>query len=219
MSLDAFMEDPNLPLEQKMRRLFDDVQECTACELAKLSLNKPGDRLLGHGNPENHVIFIAQNPSFRRVRFKEPKIFGTWENSNDRLFIQMLAKVGIQRKDVFVTNIVKCSTSENVTPSRESIMACKKFIMREVTYVKPQLIVPIGGIALRAFKGKNNEWTKWSGVDVFGIWHPAYILRGGLEPHHVEYVKQNYLMQFKELAKHQVFKELKKEPFEVVAYP
>jgi len=219
MGLDSFMDDQRLSLDQKMRSIFSDVQECRSCSLAKLPVNKEGDRLLGHGDPNHHVIFIAQNPSFRRVKFEEPKIFGTWQNRNDRLFIEFLGKVGIKRKDVFVTNLVKCSTLENFPPDREEILACKKFIMREIGAIKPRLMVTIGGLAHKAFKGKTGAWSKWSGADVFGIWHPSYLLRAGLEEVQEEYLKQTYLRQFKEISKHEVFNDLKVDPFEVKEYP
>lgn len=219
MGLDSFVDDQNLSLDAKLRNIFSDVQICRGCPLSKLSINKSEERLLGHGDPSNHVIFIAQNPSFRRSKFKEPKVFGTWENQNDRLFIENLAKIGVKRKDVFVTNLVKCSTTENFPPEKNEVLACKRFIMREIGAIIPKLIVPIGGISQRAFKAKAGEWSKWSGADVFGIWHPSYLLRLGIESQQEDYLKQTYLRQFKELSKHLIFEKLKKEPFVVKEYP
>lgn len=219
MALDAFIEDPNLTLEGRFKKLFDDVQECKSCRLHQYDLNMEGNRLLGHGNTESKILFVAQNPSFRRVKFKEPKTFGIWDNKNDRLFIENLAAIGIPRAKVFVTNIVKCSTISNEAPSKKIIKACQKFVMREVTYMKPRLIVAIGGIAKRTFKAKTAEFTKWSGIDVFSIWHPSYILRQGQAPISKNYVKQSYLAQFRKLAEHPAFEEIKREPFEAKGYP
>jgi len=219
MALDAFFETQELTLEERFNKIARTIQTCKDCELSKLEYNAEGDRLPGHGSITNRIIFVAQNPSFRKTRFKEPKIFGTWENSNDRLFIENLAAVGIPRKEVFVTNLVKCVSRDNEPPNKKMILACKKYIMQEITFMKPLLIVPIGGIAKQMFKGETGKTTKWMGIDVFSIWHPSYVLRSMLDKVEQDYYNQNYLKQYIELAQNKAFDNIKTEPFKVEEYP
>jgi DNA polymerase len=163
-------------------------------------------------------MFVAQNPGISKSKYKKPKVFAVWENPNDRLFIKNLGLVGIKRDDIYVTNMVKCSTVSNNAPEESQTVACRRHLSLEIAFLKPQVIVAVGGIARKYFKGEMGGWTKWNGIDVFGIWHPSYILRAGIgssadEEHKKMLENQWRNTQLAVVVQHPAFKKIKVEPF------
>jgi DNA polymerase len=71
-----------------------------------------------------------------------------------------LAEAGLARKGCYVTNAVKCVT---LAPSVEAVEFCKQaHLLEEIKIVEPNVVVAIGGIALKALGG-HSRITKWRG--------------------------------------------------------
>lgn len=98
-----------------------------------------------------------------------------------------LLKSGVARKDIFVTNTVKCRPPENRKPEFLEESACRVYLRKEFAIVDPIAVLALGNHALRASTGL---WgiSKYVGIwqsvprrnkeDLFVLpcWHPAYIL-------------------------------------------
>ena len=91
----------------------------------------------------------------------------------------LLSSVGLERKDVIITNTVKCRPLRNRTPSREEAKFCAdRWLNLEVNLNKPDIIVPMGKVAIEHFLGESNV-EHVHGIPVGGspiilpIYHPA----------------------------------------------
>jgi len=108
------------------------------------------------------------------------------------LLTKMLAAIGLNREDVFITNTIKCraSTEENGrvfnrAPMQEEIANCREYLDREIAIVKPKVILALGAPAAKSFLGAGFGITRqrgiWyagpAGTDLIVTFHPAYILR------------------------------------------
>jgi len=108
------------------------------------------------------------------------------------LLTKMLAAIGLNREDVFITNTIKCraSTEENGrvfnrAPMQEEIANCREYLDREIAIVKPRVILALGAPAAKSFLGAGFGITRqrgiWyagpAGTDLIVTFHPAYILR------------------------------------------
>jgi len=148
-----------------------DQYTCTRCPLHKLFVSRGDGKLRGHGHGRN-VLFLAQNPASNR---KGIRIFNS-DNENDRLFIDMLTEIGIERDAVYVTNLVKCSSKTN-DPPESSVEPCQMHFRKELEILRPRLIVAVGAFSRRFLQGDNGKVTTWNGYSVTAIRHPAYYLR------------------------------------------
>lgn len=99
-----------------------------------------------------------------------------------------LTKSGVERKDIFVTNTVKCRPPDNRKPEQFEESACRVYLKREFAIVDPIAVLALGNHALRASTGLwgiSRYVGIWQSVprqnkeDLFVLpcWHPAYILR------------------------------------------
>lgn len=168
----------------ELRALFQDWRDCTKCELAKKRKNV----VFGNGNPSADIMFVGQAPGEVENETGEP-----FSGPSGELFDALLEAAGIERKDVFTTNLVMCWPPENRVPIKEEREACLDRLYRQIYVVDPMLIVPVGGVAMKALmKGDNKsieaEHGKLSQIKIPGkhadlvydampIFHTAFILR------------------------------------------
>ena len=101
-----------------------------------------------------------------------------------RLLTKMISSIGIERDDVYITNIVKCRPPENRNPTPAEISCCLPIIKKQIEILNPKLIVTLGNIPTKTFitdangitkaHGKIKHYEKWTLLPTF---HPSYLLR------------------------------------------
>lgn len=162
-----------MPLrEAEYQQLAAQWQTCPKCPLGSRKVNRPGEKLPGHGAVTSPIVFLAQNPSVYR---KGRAVFGG-TSDNDQTFINGLRAHGIRREDVFVTNVVKCSTPGNQTPDWLTINICQSWVIQELTVLRPQILIAVGSVAARFLASVQESPTRQLRASVK---HPAYFLRIG----------------------------------------
>ena len=92
--------------------------------------------------------------------------------------------LGIERKEVYIANIVKCRPPNNRNPEEDEALACLDYLRNQVILVKPKVIVLLGSVALQNILGKEYKITasrgKWfvkKNIKYFPTWHPSAVLR------------------------------------------
>lgn len=100
----------------------------------------------GEGPIDPLVIFIGEAPGAN-----EDKVGRPFVGRAGKYFEQLLESIGVARKDVFVTNIVKYRPKENRDPTYGEIMASKAYLDRELACLDCRVIVPMGRHALSVF--------------------------------------------------------------------
>jgi len=100
------------------------------------------------------------------------------------LLTQMIEAMGLQRKDVYICNVVKCRPPENRTPEPDEVAACSPFLFRQIDVINPEVIVCLGASAAktllnttRGITSFRGEWLEWRGRKLMATYHPAYLLR------------------------------------------
>lgn len=152
--------------------------DCIKCD----ELVKSRNRITwGYGNCKSNVMFIGEAPG--RFGCDQTGIPFTQDRSG-MLLQKMLNYIGLKNTDVYVTNIVKCCPPMNRTPSNIEITNCTEYIMKELDFVKPKLLVLMGQIPTKTFFPKVNSITfAWGLVQNYLEYqsiivpHPAYICR------------------------------------------
>lgn len=145
---------------------------------------------MGSGKKSAKIMFVADQPS------EKESDNGKWmTDKGGRLLRDLLAQLGIDvKKDCYFTGVVKCPTPADEKgnqrqPLRDEITNCLPYIEAEIEIVDPDIIVPMGNVALKVILGKTGI-TKFRGKAVekdgriiFPILHPNMIFR---QPKHAK---------------------------------
>lgn len=151
----------------------EQVRICTGCGLSSLRKNA----VPGEGPHNAEVMLIGEGPGF-------------YENEQGRPFVgaagkfldELLQNAGLLRKDVFITNVVKCRPPQNRDPLPEELSACDGFLERQIGAINPMVIVTLGrfsmgkflpGVKISEIHGKA-RWVKERLI--VSMYHPAAAL-------------------------------------------
>lgn len=154
--------------------------ECRRCSLAGGCKNP---LIAGRASKDSFrkggILFIGRNP-------------GMEEDAQNQVFV---GPSGILLNEIlmgslppstpyYITNAVKCATPGNKIPSVNSIRACMPYLKWEISVLKPSIIVVLGATALSLFskdvkisKAHGTVVTTYTGIPVFAMYHPSFILR------------------------------------------
>ena len=132
-----------------MVKLFN--KDCTRCSLSSRPRN---DGLAvcvpGEGPVPCDILFYGEAPGQHEEQENRPFV-GEAGSELDGLFGQ----AGIDRRDIRISNIVRCRPPNNRTPSKDEVNACMFYTVHELQVVKPKIIIALGGSALKALTGKS----------------------------------------------------------------
>ena len=105
-----------------------------------------------------------------------------------QLLEQLLGEIGLERKDVFINNVLMCRPPGNRDPLPEEIEECKPFLMKRIELIEPKVICTLGNYATKLLTGSQRGITKVHGepqqreiagrmVTLYPLFHPAAALR------------------------------------------
>ena len=172
------------------------IAACTKCDLKQYLINK--DVVKNGGKLNADLVFIGIAPSYyNHTEF----VFEEENYPTNKIFQEGLKSIGLKREDVYVTNLVKCSTLKNAKPTEEQILCCKQHLLKELFWVKPKLIIAMGAVVAKRFDTKVGQFSTYIGYDVYSIHHPARCCR---DPS----ITSSFMKQFSEIQK--FLKSLKK---------
>jgi len=147
---------------------------CVACELSHYRSRV----VFGAGNPEADVMFVGEAPGFNEDRQGVPFV-----GAAGNLLTKMLASIGLERSDVYITNVVKCRPPENRDPTAGEVEACSPFLNGQLEIIKPLVVCALGNFACQRLTGKKVGISKLRGKPtqvgnhfVLPMFHPAAAL-------------------------------------------
>ncbi|PIN74842.1 uracil-DNA glycosylase [Candidatus Woesearchaeota archaeon CG10_big_fil_rev_8_21_14_0_10_36_11] len=128
--------------------LAEQIRKCTACPLwKKRTLTVPGE------GPENaDILFVGEAPGVEEDRKGLPFV-----GKSGTFLDEMIQIIGITKKDVFITNCVKCRPPNNRKPTGKELETCTKlWLEKQIVSIKPKVIVILGRVALQSVLKKTN---------------------------------------------------------------
>jgi uracil-DNA glycosylase len=152
-----------------------DLGECARCKLQKTR----NSIVFGDGNPKAELVFVGEGPGHDEDMQGLPFV-----GRAGKLLTQMIEAMGLQRKDVYICNVVKCRPPENRLPEKDEVTTCSPFLLRQLDTINPKVIVCLGACAaqtlLETNRGISNfrgQWLDFRGKKLMATYHPAYLLR------------------------------------------
>ena len=97
---------------------------------------------------------------------------------------KMLGAMGLERGDVYITNILKCRPPQNRNPRPDELETCLPFLERQIEAIRPDFICALGTFAAQTLLGTTTpisrlrgRFHEYKGIKVLPTYHPAYLLR------------------------------------------
>lgn len=96
-----------------------------------------------------------------------------------RILDDLLQKAGIERSQVFITNVVKCRPPNNRVPEEDEVAACRPYLDRQIALIRPKVICILGRTAYASLLGGSSitanrgKIVEKAGQKYFLTYHPA----------------------------------------------
>lgn len=161
-------------MAETLAELQREINECTKCALGRTRANL----VFGVGDEHADLMFIGEAPGYYEDKQGEPFV-----GAAGKLLDELLASIGMSRKQVYIANVLKCRPPNNRDPLPEEVEVCKPVLLRQIELIRPKIIVTLGNHATRLILDKNvsisavrGKKLKGSGYFVFPLFHPAAAL-------------------------------------------
>jgi uracil-DNA glycosylase len=166
-----------------LRKLAEKVNSCRNCDLWRNATQA----VFGEGRPRARIMLIGEQPGDQEDKEGRPFV-----GPAGRLMDKLLIDAGIDRKKVYVTNVVKHFKWEprgkrriHKKPNTKEIGSCRPWLEAEIAAIEPAAIVCLGATAAQALLGRGFRVTTQHGKfvesplapHVIGTIHPSAILR------------------------------------------
>lgn len=126
-------------------------------------------------------MIVGRNPGRTEDEVGRPFV-----GPGGKLLDEWISRTGIDRSDFWITNLIKCYTTNDRPPTDHEIKTCVQLhLFREVIVATPRVIIPLGKQSLHSFlpgvppSTVQGVWWPMKSHTIFYLHHPGYILRGG----------------------------------------
>jgi uracil-DNA glycosylase family 4 len=129
--------------DEALKKVHDDVAALAGSALAEERRNNHYLPVVGEGNDEAKIMFIGEAPGANEAKTGRPFV-----GAAGKVLNKLLESVGITREEVYITSIVKDRPPQNRDPRPEEIALYAPFLDRQITIIKPQVVVTLGRFAM-----------------------------------------------------------------------
>lgn len=159
-----------------LRHAMENFQGCALKTTAKHTV-------FADGNPNAKIMLIGEAPG------RDEDLQGLpFVGRSGQLLDRMLAAIGLDRTQVYISNILPWRPPGNRTPSSAEIAVCLPFIERHIQLVAPDLLLLLGGISVKALLDTSEGIMRLRGrwkiyragdrdISALATYHPAFLLR------------------------------------------
>ena len=156
--------------------LNQEIERCQDCELGKHRTRAvPGE------GPENAtLLFIGEAPGWHEDQQGRPFV-----GPAGKYLEELLASIGLKREQVYIANVIKCRPPSNRDPLPGEILACSKWLARQIELIHPKMIVTLGRYSMakyfpnQSISQVHGKAKKQDDVVYYAMYHPAAALHQG----------------------------------------
>lgn len=158
-----------MSLEDLERR----IRRCRKCSLHKTRHHA----VPGEGKRDAKIMLIGEAPGREEDEKGRPFV-----GMAGRILDRILKEIHLERKDIYITSILKCRPPENRDPKKGEIATCRPYLISQIKEVNPKVLVTLGRYGLMGLTGKNHRISEiegkklqWDGRTIIPTFHPAAI--------------------------------------------
>lgn len=176
----VLLNDRRKPGESSAVKTLSEIREelgdCTRCRLCETRKSI----VFGEGNPRARLVFVGEGPG------RDEDIQGRpFVGRAGQLLTKIIRAMKLERKDVYICNVVKCRPPGNRNPQPDEVASCEPFLMKQIESINPEVIVSLGSVAtglmlkLKNFKMGQLRGTfhQYGDSKLMITYHPAALLR------------------------------------------
>ena len=159
--------------DDSLEKIAANVRGCPLCKLSRSRKNA----VPGEGQLSAKIMFIGEAPGRSEDEKGRPFV-----GAAGRILDELLKKAGIERSQVFITNIVKCRPPNNRVPKEDELTACRPYLDRQIALIKPKVICILGRTAYSSLLGGSSitanrgKIVERAGQKYFLTFHPAAVI-------------------------------------------
>jgi len=164
---------------EKLEKLKKSISNIKNCELKKSATNI----VFADGNPKAKIMLIGEGPGSNEDQEGLPFV-----GRAGALLDKMLASIDLDRKNVYITNVVNYRPPENRRPTEEEINKYLPYLKKHIEIINPKILILLGSTALNALIGNKVVISKARGqwiekqfgeckTSIIVTFHPAFLMR------------------------------------------
>ena len=168
--------------ENKQKKLIKLKEEINSIEDCKLK-NNASKIVFADGNIQSSIMIVGEGPGQKEDELGKPFV-----GDAGNLLNKMLRAINIERKKVYITNVVNYRPPNNRKPEQSEINRYSKYLKEHISIIDPKILILMGSTAMEALFGINKRISKergqWKEVIIkqknyktIVTFHPAYLLR------------------------------------------
>lgn len=161
-------------MTDSLEQIAAEVRACQRCPLGRGRTHA----VPGEGPANARVMFIGEGPGFHEDMQGRPFV-----GASGQYLEELLASIGLHRRQVFITNVIKCRPPGNRDPEPDELTACRDYLDRQIALIRPEVIVTLGRFSMaRYFPGQgitriHGRPKRIGDVFYLPLYHPAAALR------------------------------------------
>ena len=176
------INNPGKQNENKQKKLIKLKEEINSIEDCKLK-NNASKIVFADGNIQSSIMIVGEGPGQKEDELGKPFV-----GDAGNLLNKMLRAIKIERKKVYITNVVNYRPPNNRKPEQSEINRYSKYLKEHISIIDPKILILMGSTAMEALFGINKRISKergqWKEVIIkqknyktIITFHPAYLLR------------------------------------------
>ena len=176
------INNPRKQNESKQKKLIKLKEEINSIEDCKLK-NNASKIVFADGNIQSSIMIVGEGPGQKEDELGKPFV-----GDAGNLLNKMLRAIKIERKKIYITNVVNYRPPNNRKPEQSEINRYSKYLKEHISIIDPKILILMGSTAMEALFGINKRISKergqWKEVIIkqknyktIVTFHPAYLLR------------------------------------------
>jgi DNA polymerase len=168
------------PTERRdlLKAVYDEAKGCVRCPLHQTRTTV----VFGAGNADAELMFVGEAPGANEDKQGLPFV-----GQAGKLLDKLLGEIGMERKEVWVCNVLKCRPPGNRDPLPGEIESCQPYLWRQVELIEPTVICTLGNFSTKLLRGDPTGISRLHGspevrvvggraVRLYPLFHPAAAL-------------------------------------------
>jgi uracil-DNA glycosylase family 4 len=159
---------------EALEEVHAEIRRCRRCPLSRTRTKT----VPGEGAPDASIVFVGEAPGGDEDRQGRPFV-----GAAGRLLTHLIETIGLDRRAVFITNVVKCRPPGNRDPSPDEIDACNDHLLAQIALITPKVICTLGRFAGQtlidnslSISRQHGKPRRISGILYVPLYHPAAAL-------------------------------------------
>ena len=161
-----------------LKQVYERARGCVDCPLHTTRTTV----VFGSGNADADLMFVGEAPGANEDRMGLPFV-----GQAGKLLDKLLGEIGLERRDVFVVNVLKCRPPDNRDPHPREIEACRGYLDRQIELIEPTTICTLGNFSTKLLRADATGISRLHGqaevrvigpraVRLYPLYHPAAAL-------------------------------------------